>query len=273
MANPFRFILFVASLLSLCSFAQTTPDLNGGSNDPRSQIAARGANVSGFRALDKSEADLASDYADRVLEAVRSKWYPQIAMLHEPAKSQRGTTLVAFEIRGDGSLSKLKVVESSNVHSLDETAKQAIMSSAPFERLPNVSSKEHWKLQMYFGYNKQVSVEAPICDDPNWGAHPPGAGTIYTAGKGGVKPPHASYSPDPEFSEEARKAKFGSAVTVAGTVDEEGAFTDLCVVKAAGIGLDEKATQALRNWRFQPATLAEKPVPVRIVVETTFRIY
>jgi len=238
-----------------------------------SKLGARGADVSGFRVLDKSDADLASDYADRVLEKVRGKWYPQIATLQQAAKSQRGTTLVAFEIHGDGSLSKLTIAESSSLHSLDEIAKHAVASSAPFERLPDVSSKKHLRLQMYFGYNQPISVEAPICGGPNWGAHLPEGGTIYTAGKGGVQPPHASYSPDPEFSEEARKAKFGSAVTVAGTVDEAGAFTDLCVVRAAGIGLDEKATQALRNWRFQPATLAGKSVPVRIVVETTFRLY
>jgi len=125
---------------------------------------------------------------------------------------------------------------------------------------------------MYFGYNQPSSAEAPFCEGPNWGAHPVEGSAVYRVGNG-VKAPHATYSPDPEYSEEARRAKYQSEVTVAGTVDPQGAFTDLCLVQAAGFGLDEQAMRAVRAWKFEPATLQGQPVAVRLHVETTFRLY
>jgi TonB family protein len=82
-----------------------------------------------------------------------------------------------------------------------------------------------------------------------------------------------TYQPDPEYSEEARKAKYQGDVTLAGTVDPHGELTDLCVVQALGAGLDEKAIGEARRWRFEPATLEGKPVAFRISVEVTFRMY
>jgi TonB family protein len=183
---------------------------------------------------------------------------------------QRGTTVVEFEIKIDGSLGKIRTIKSSGLGSLDNIAKQAIVASAPFARVPKAASKKTLRLQMFFGYNQPSSPDAPVCDGLNWGAR--SGKELHRVGSG-VKPPHAVYSPDPEFSEEARRDKYESEVTIAGTVDEQGAFTDLCLVQAAGAGLDEKAMNAVRTWNFEPATLQGQPVAVRIVVETTFRLY
>jgi TonB family protein len=64
-----------------------------------------------------------------------------------------------------------------------------------------------------------------------------------------------------------------SIVRIAGTVDLQGAFTDLCVAQAAGEGLDEKALEAVAAWKFEPATLQGEPVAVRLNVEVSFRLY
>jgi TonB family protein len=64
-----------------------------------------------------------------------------------------------------------------------------------------------------------------------------------------------------------------SMVRTAGTVDPQGAFTDLCVAEAGGAGLDEKAVEAVTTSKFEPATLQGEPVPVRILVEVNFRLY
>jgi len=64
-----------------------------------------------------------------------------------------------------------------------------------------------------------------------------------------------------------------SVVQIAGTVDPQGAFTDLCVSQAAGEGLDEKAMEAVSTWKFEPATLRGEPVAVRVNVEVSFRLY
>jgi protein TonB len=60
---------------------------------------------------------------------------------------------------------------------------------------------------------------------------------------------------------------------VGGTVDPAGAFTDLCIAQAAGEGLDEKAIEAVRTWKFEPAKREGEPVAVRIGIEVSFRLY
>jgi len=135
--------------VSLPSLSQTSSqDLNRESEQPQS--GTHRAYVCGFKVLSKSDPNLAGDYGGRVLESVRSKWYPPILELRESTALQRGTTFVAFEIRGDGSLAKVKVAQSSGTRTLDGIAKQAIVSSAPFARSPGVSGRKELKLQMYF---------------------------------------------------------------------------------------------------------------------------
>jgi TonB family protein len=89
----------------------------------------------------------------------------------------------------------------------------------------------------------------------------------------GVEPPHPTHSPDPEFSEEARKAKYQSVVVLGGTVNPQGTFTDLCVLRGAGAGLDEKSIDTVRTWKFEPATLQGQPVAVYISVAVSFHLY
>lgn len=67
--------------------------------------------------------------------------------------------------------------------------------------------------------------------------------------------------------------KYQSRVRLAGTVDQDGAFTDLCILVPGGAGLDDKAMAAVKTWRFEPATLQGEPVAVRIPVEVDFRLY
>lgn len=87
-------------------------------------------------------------------------------------------------------------------------------------------------------------------------------------------PPRPKYSPDPVYAEQARKEHYMSVVGIAGTADRHGAFTDLCLVEAAGAGLDERAMEIVKTWRFEPATLRSgEPVAVRLLVEVKFRLY
>jgi TonB family protein len=85
-------------------------------------------------------------------------------------------------------------------------------------------------------------------------------------------PPVATHSVEPEYSEQARREKFGGVVVVSMIVDEEGMPTDLKLVTSIGHGLDEKALEAARQYRFTPALRDGKPVAVRITVELSFRI-
>ena len=97
-------------------------------------------------------------------------------------------------------------------------------------------------------------------------------GGIYRVG-GGVSAPRALYSPDPEYSEEARKAKYQGRVVLWLVVDSTGRPRDIRVVRSLGLGLDEKAIEAVRTWKFEPARKAGLPVAVQVNVEVTFRLF
>jgi TonB family protein len=67
--------------------------------------------------------------------------------------------------------------------------------------------------------------------------------------------------------------KYQSRVRLAGTVDPEGSFTDLCILVPAGEGLDEKAMETVKGWRFEPGAVSGSSAAVRINVEVDFRLY
>lgn len=90
---------------------------------------------------------------------------------------------------------------------------------------------------------------------------------------GGVSAPKAIYSPDPEYSEEARKVKHMGTVVLWLVVGPDGKPRDIKVLRTLGLGLDEKAIEAVKNWRFDPAMKDGKPVAVQINVEVNFHLY
>lgn len=97
-------------------------------------------------------------------------------------------------------------------------------------------------------------------------------GGLFSVG-GGVSAPIPIYSPDPPYSEEARKAKFSGTVVLQIIVDAAGNVHDVNVVKPLGLGLDEKARETIRTWRFKPALRNNVPVNVRMLVEVSFRLF
>ena len=78
---------------------------------------------------------------------------------------------------------------------------------------------------------------------------------IFPAGKAGVTVPQVIFNPEPSFSEEARKAKAQGMVMLLVVVGKDGHPYDIRVGQSLGMGLDEKAIEAVTRWRFRPATL------------------
>lgn len=97
-------------------------------------------------------------------------------------------------------------------------------------------------------------------------------GGPYSVG-GSIGAPIPIYKPDPPYSEEARKAKYQGTVVLWIVVDTQGNVTEIRVVKPLGLGLDEKAVDTVRTWKFKPATRNGIPVPVRVAVEVSFRLF
>lgn len=96
---------------------------------------------------------------------------------------------------------------------------------------------------------------------------------IYNYVQDGVTAPKATFTPEPDFSEEARKAKFQGEVTLSLVVDKAGNVARIRVDKVLGHGLDEHAMQAMKAWRFLPATRNGEPVAVREPVSVGFNLY
>jgi protein TonB len=105
----------------------------------------------------------------------------------------------------------------------------------------------------------------------------PGEGGGYGGGLmhlgGGVSAPVLIYDPDPEFSDEARRAKYQGVCVVGLIVDAQGNPQQVKVVRPLGMGLDEKALEAVRQYKFKPAMYKGKAVAVEINIEVNFRIY
>lgn len=97
-------------------------------------------------------------------------------------------------------------------------------------------------------------------------------GGVFRVG-GGVSAPKAIYSPDPEYSEEARKAKYQGVCVLWMIVGPDGHPRDIKVSRSLGLGLDEKAVEAVKTWKFEPAMKDGRPVAVAISVQVDFHLY
>ncbi len=97
------------------------------------------------------------------------------------------------------------------------------------------------------------------------------ASGIFELGKG-VTPPELASSVEPEYSEEARKARFNGMVELSIVVNTDGVPEQIHVVKSVGMGLDEKAMEAVQKWRFRPGKNKGVPVKTRATVDVNFRM-
>jgi TonB family protein len=96
-------------------------------------------------------------------------------------------------------------------------------------------------------------------------------GGVYRIG-GGVSAPAIIHKIEPEYSEEARKAKWQGTVQLAIIVDETGHARDIKVAQSLGLGLDQKAMEAVEKWLFKPAMKGGKPVAVYATIQVTFHL-
>jgi TonB family protein len=101
----------------------------------------------------------------------------------------------------------------------------------------------------------------------------PSGEPIYQTGKDDIKFPQEKYTPEPDFSEPARRAKYQGTVTLYIVVDKTGRVSLVRLDKALGRGLDENAMEKVKDWRFDPATRNGQPVAAAMKIEVDFRLY
>ena len=95
----------------------------------------------------------------------------------------------------------------------------------------------------------------------------------FTPGEQGVSGPTCVYCPNPQYSAEAHERKQEGYVLLTAVITSEGRATQIKVARSLGFGLDEEAIEAVKIWKFKPASDADgRPVPVYIPIEVTFRL-
>ena len=96
-------------------------------------------------------------------------------------------------------------------------------------------------------------------------------GGVFRIG-GGVSPPTILFKVDPQYSEEARKARYQGTVVLEAIVRSDGTVDILRVVRSLGFGLDENAIRALKQWKFRPGLRNGQPVDVALNIEVNFNL-
>jgi TonB family protein len=108
---------------------------------------------------------------------------------------------------------------------------------------------------------------------PGYGDGPGGPGISGASGfEGSFTGPVLLFKIEPEYSDEARRAHLSGAVVLRIDVDTRGLAQNITVRQGLGLGLDERAVDAVRRWRFRPAAVNGKPVVAPALVEVYFRL-
>lgn len=201
----------------------------------------------------KAPDDVAKEYAQAVVRALRKNWNGDYA-------SPKAWYLVAdIVILRDGELNGAHVVQSSGDRLTDQTATDTIHSSSPFASLPASLHQDCLTVGLQFGYGPRGGVTITSFDG------------VYRVGVG-ISPPRAIFSPDPAYSKEAEAAKYQGVCVLSLIIDPDGNPRDIKVVRHLEMGLDEKAIEAVTQWKFQPAMKDGRPVAVAINIEVNFRL-
>ena len=101
------------------------------------------------------------------------------------------------------------------------------------------------------------------------GNGPPGGGLARILG---ATPPVLLHKVEPDYSDEARKSHFQGTVLLAVDVDEHGQVTNVRVLRPLGLGLDEKAVEAVQRWRFKPASKDGRAIAYPAAIEVRFQL-
>lgn len=103
---------------------------------------------------------------------------------------------------------------------------------------------------------------------------PGGRGESQSAYQPGTTRASCAYCPDPQYTDEAREAKLQGTVTLQVLVGADGRAMQIRLVRGIGLGLDDRAVQSVRGWKFIPARdAARRAVPSWVTIEAIFRLF
>jgi TonB family protein len=126
-----------------------------------------------------------------------------------------------------------------------------------------------------FAYSGSKASLAPVVSTPKASqvSNGPSNPAAFRSGVGGVGAPVCTYCPPPSYTDPARAAKLNGTALLDVVVSANGETESATMVRGLPFGLNDKAIEAIRQWKFKPATRNGQPVPVMVVIEVTFRLY
>lgn len=258
--------------------ASQAPPYAGPGNELRFETASlsagAGAPNSGSRTVPLSPVNL-SEVGVIVTGRLIHRVDPKLPRKLRKQKVQ-GRVVLQATIEGNGSVSSQSVI--SGDASLAQPAQTAVRQWR-FE--PYTQNGHPVKVRQTLTFNfirdkkfgeldpqlPPPSIAAPQLTAPQDGT-PPASG-VFRVGDG-VTAPRAIYAPNAEYNQELTRAQNQGVCVLGLVVDAEGKPRDIKVVRSTGLGLDKKAVEAVRKWKFEPATKDGVPVAVLINVEVTF---
>jgi TonB family protein len=218
-----------------------------------SQQAPACPTVESLRLPDGTNTKQLYEYASTVADSVSRKWN---APRENPVPWHAG---VDVRISKDGQVSEAGFSTSTGNVVIDQAATDAIRQASPFAPLPSSLPADCMTVHLYFSQAPGQKLRVTT------------GGGVYRVG-GAVSPPKAIFSPDPEYTALAEKAKLQGVCVLSLIVGPDGRPRDIRVARSLGMGLDEQAVDAVQQWRFEPAKKDGKPVAVAINVEIYFRL-
>ena len=126
---------------------------------------------------------------------------------------------------------------------------------------------------VFAGAISQKAEERVLFDNDSGIADLGPPGCTATPAEDSETPPRVITRSEPEYTDEARRKKVNGTVVLSFTVGTDGLARDITVDKKLGYGLDERAVETLKTWKFEPATKDGQPVEKHISVEMTFKVY
>jgi len=180
--------------------------------------------------------------------------YPAGAM----AVGIEGAVTLECIVNTDGSVSDVRVTKP--LYSLIDEASAKALQQWRFE--PAMKDGKPVRAIVEVEMTFATTRREPRLDSPG----------VYKIGVDGVTGPTVMVEVKPSYTQAARDAGIQGIVTVESVIQPDGSVGDLRVTKPLDPGLDVEAVNALRKWKFSPATKGGKPVPVQVFVELTFTL-
>jgi len=204
-------------------------------------------------------------YLKDVGTKIRQAWYSSIPM---SAQQMHGKVVIEFAIQRDGSLARMKLIESGGSIVLSRPAWGAITSSAPFEKLPGSYKSPYLWLRVPFYYNESPNDESgasgssPALVNPAIFINPVRHAVLMQA---------AADQNMPQFPEKAIERKIDGIVRLTGVVEEDGKIKHLKAVEGDH-ELAKASLHAIRNWRFVPAEMGGMKLEDHVRIRVEFRL-